>query len=292
MSSRDDQKRPAAVGGRCCLGSRANEKRRVPSFLGDWQLGLNYNDLEAVIPGLGPPLAATVCLPCGGDDEEKGRTCSNSGSRPLDFGTYAQNFLHASAVAEQIMYNVAAGLTGVLLQRHRRRGRVVLPHHVRPAHPAGGVAEPRRSGHYHGCHARLHTPSTLSTRSFRQVDVLRLVFDGVLGLWGDTPAMSKMKEQDNDALQGWAKRSFRLVYRGRGGRARSGEVVETRITLRGDAYCRVREGLNRKDKIGKLSSYQYLLRHVTSRDRWGSGSKARLHAMATFRAVVVDLESG
>ncbi|RYP35895.1 hypothetical protein DL767_003584 [Monosporascus sp. MG133] len=51
----------------------------------------------------------------------------------------------------------------------------------------------------------IQTPGTLSTRTFRQVDVLRLISDSVFGLWSDAPRAARMKEQTSDGLQEWAK---------------------------------------------------------------------------------------
>lgn len=179
-----------------------DEKQRVPSFLGDWQVVLNYNAPGAVIPGIGPPLAATAGLPC------EGSSCS----RPLSFEKYAQNFLYASASIEQIMYNVAAadtardlpeyfyGVDGGSEEEFYRITYVPLILLIGLLSLIGAAVITGSM--------LIYTARTLSTRSFRQVDVLRLVFDGVMGLWSDTPTMAKMKEQDNDALQEWAKRYF------------------------------------------------------------------------------------
>ncbi|KAK7754503.1 hypothetical protein SLS62_003523 [Diatrype stigma] len=178
------------------------EKRRVPSFLGDWQL--EYSAPGAVIPGLGPPLAATAGVPC------EGLSCSSV--RPLDFGTYAQNFLYASAAAEQIVYNVAAADPARDLPEYFYNAsggveEVFYRITYVPLILLVGLLSLAGAATITGI-MLIYTSSTLSTRSFRQVDVLRLVFDGVLGLWGDIPAMAKMKEQDNDALQEWAKQYF------------------------------------------------------------------------------------
>ncbi|RYP89842.1 hypothetical protein DL770_004053 [Monosporascus sp. CRB-9-2] len=75
------------------------------------------------------------------------------------------------------------------------------------ANPARRAIESdRRSNHYR--RNPIHTSGTLSTRTFRQVDVLRLVSDGVLDLWSNTPRIARMQEQTSDGLQKWAKRYF------------------------------------------------------------------------------------
>ncbi|EMR63227.1 hypothetical protein UCREL1_9841 [Eutypa lata UCREL1] len=128
------------------------------------------------------------------------------------FEKYAQNFLYASASIEQIMYNVAAadtardlpeyfyGVDGGSEEEFYRITYVPLILLIGLLSLIGAAVTTGSM--------LIYTARTLSTRSFRQVDVLRLVFDGVMGLWSDTPTMAKMKEQDNDALQEWAKRYF------------------------------------------------------------------------------------
>ncbi len=180
-----------------------SEKQQVPSLLGDWQTILNYNAPGAVIPGLGPPVGKTAGVPCQGDID-----CTD----PLNFEMYAQNFLYASARVEQIIYNVAAEDKGRDLPEYSYSvDGAVKEEFYRityvPLILLFGLLSLIGAAIITGA-MLIYTSRTLSTQSFRQVDVLRLVFDSVIGLRHDIPKMTEMKEQDNDTLQEWAKRCF------------------------------------------------------------------------------------
>lgn len=222
------------------------EKRRVPSVLGDWQLALNYNAPGAVIPGLGPPLAATAGVPCGGGQElgPKQPMTSASCTRPLDFRTYALNFLYASAAAEQMMYNVAATGAG--------SGNPPSSSSSSPSSSPSPPPRGRRPDYYfevRGVERRdfyrmtyvpaillagllslaaaaaiagallLYASDTASARAFRRLDVLRLVHDGASGLrqqqqqqQDEVGPRAAPDRADNAALGEWAKRCFVSYY--------------------------------------------------------------------------------
>ncbi|KAM0525610.1 hypothetical protein ACHAPE_000318 [Trichoderma viride] len=72
------------------------------SFLGDWQIALNYHAMAewGTIPGIGPAISGGLACEVG-DGELT--TCQS-----MDFSTFASNFVLASGHAQSILFNVAA----------------------------------------------------------------------------------------------------------------------------------------------------------------------------------------
>lgn len=174
------------------------EKSQVqPLRLQQLQTNLNYNAPDVTIPGLAPALAGSA---------------DPSGVSNLD--TLALNFLYASGEAERIAYEVAAtnssrgqpdffyDVTTLEQVLHYRITYVPLILLVGLAFLLGAALV--TTG------LLLYTWKSFSGRTFRQVDVLRLLVDSMAGLSGrevhDIP-----KAGSNGELEDWAK-GYRVRY--------------------------------------------------------------------------------
>ncbi|KEF53018.1 uncharacterized protein A1O9_10926 [Exophiala aquamarina CBS 119918] len=186
------------------------------------QLSLNYQAPDVTLPGLGPALArsADPCIDAtltGTASEITSVNCSAINSTSVSFSTLAQNFLYASAETERIAYEVAATNTSRdTPEAFYSAANTAQTLHYRityvPVILFVGI----------GCilAAALITVAlvwsvwgTVSARSFRQVDVLRLVVDALAGLRetgrrgvDDTRGVyDHIKGDSNAGLVAWAK---------------------------------------------------------------------------------------
>lgn len=187
------------------------------------QLSLNYQAPDVTLPGLAPALARSAdecvdAISTGTTADVNGVNCSDTNSTSFSFSTLAQNFLYASAETERIAYEVAATNTSRdTPESFYSADNTAQTLHYRityvPVILFVGI----------GCifAAALITVAlvwsvwgTVSARSFRQVDVLRLIVDSLAGLpeterrggnYKPSSVYDGIKGESNAGLLAWAK---------------------------------------------------------------------------------------
>ncbi|KAL1392757.1 hypothetical protein HDK64DRAFT_306229 [Phyllosticta capitalensis] len=167
----------------------SDEQTKIPSFLAQWQ-GIDYRAPGATNDGIGPVL---------------------SGSANTSWSALAQNFLYASGEVQRIGYEFAASnssrnkpdffysVSGIKTEQRYRITYVpfLLLVGLVAALAAAGITAAMA----------LYTARTLSARTFRQVDPLRLILDCGQGLQEAIQdlAASAPPSLPNDRLEKWAQ---------------------------------------------------------------------------------------
>ncbi|KAK8193882.1 hypothetical protein HDK77DRAFT_490736 [Phyllosticta capitalensis] len=183
-------------------GNGIKTKTRVPSVLVQWQsTELNFHAPSAVIAGFGPALRGSAQI--------WGHLSS--------FTDFALNFLYASGEVQRITYEVAAStnnasrnpsnffvnVSGTALEQRYRITYVpsILLLGLLCLLVAGIIT----------MGMALYTWKSLSGRSFRQVNVLRLLLDSVAGLREDAEELAHLGDASNASLDEWAA-NYKVRY--------------------------------------------------------------------------------
>lgn len=192
-----------------------NKTEKVPSSLANWQTNLNYHAPGATIPGIGPALARTAGhTTCGSTtcDSDSGvcMQCDNA----TDFSVLALNYLYASAESERIVYEVAASnATRDLPKYWYNVSSVATREYYQityvPAILVAGFVSLIAAAAATATMAA-YAYKTYSARTFRQVDVLRLLVDCVDGLQ-EANAEKDISGLSRSELESWASRC-RVMY--------------------------------------------------------------------------------
>lgn len=184
------------------------EKEVIPSLLSKFQSSnLNFHAPGSVIPGLGPALNKMYT-----------EQVDNWGTKADDpFTNFASNFLYASGETQRIVYEIAASSTNA--SRH-------LPEYFTKV-PAFTMQQQYRITYVPsilllgllcllGASAvtgalAVHARKSFSSRAHRQVNVVRLLLDSVVGLESDRDDMARMAQGGNSEIDAWAA-GYRVRY--------------------------------------------------------------------------------
>lgn len=152
--------------------SFSKTKTRVPSYLAPWQTNLMYRAPQSTVAGIGPALARSAA-PLGSPQN-------------IDFKTFALNYLYASAEAERAVFEVAAmnssrdlpedffNVAGMINEEHYRITYIPIVLLV-------GIIAMLLAALVVSAMA-VYASNTVSARTFREVNALRLLVDGAGGL--------------------------------------------------------------------------------------------------------------
>jgi hypothetical protein len=188
--------------------STDQEKVVVPSLLSKFQWSnLNFHAPGSVVPGLGPALNKIY--------SEKVDEWGAKADDP--FTNFALNYLYTSGETQRILYEVAASSKNT-----SRR----LPQYTINV-PAFAMQQQYRITYVPsillmgllcllGASAVtgamvVHARKSFSVRAHRQVNVVRLLLDSVIGLEADVDKLEKVAQGGNDELDTWAA-GYKVKY--------------------------------------------------------------------------------
>jgi hypothetical protein len=177
-------------------------KNVTKSYLGDWQVVLNYQAPIATLPGLGPALANTA-------GAVVGQTQPN-----FNWTVFALNYLYASGEAQRILSEVAATNASSDPSYFYTVGATVSVQHYRiiyiPILLLLGLLGVLGAAAVTSAMV-FHTRNAYSTQTGRVVDSLRLLVDSAAGLASAAPVLADAAELNESDLQQWAEK-FRVRY--------------------------------------------------------------------------------
>ena len=171
---------------------------KVPSLLAPWQTNINYRAPRSTVPGIGPALALSA----------SGKSALADAYNDTDFKIYALNYLYASGEAQRIAYEVAAlNLSRNLPQFFYNASGLVREQHYRMTYVPAFLITGLFCVFFVAVMVvamTVSTAGTYSARSFRQVDLLRLLVDVSDGLHEEAKVLSD-QGLGNDGIEKWAK---------------------------------------------------------------------------------------
>lgn len=181
------------------------------SFIGDWQVVLNYHAMaeEGTIPGIAPAISGG--LACAVDDGQL-VACPS-----INFSTFASNFVLASGRAQSILFNVAAmnssrdrpeyfyNVTGAVTQQFYHI--TYVPALLLASLVGLTIAASTAVGMI--VYARWIQGDGMKT--LREVTPLRLVVDSGAGTLQDTASMTRLANLSDNQLQKVAKEVY-IMY--------------------------------------------------------------------------------